>query len=419
MPFYRGDKSNVIPVYDGSFNFHGFVAQGYSRFKSDEFTHYLFVADDLLLNPALNEDNFHAVTGLPIDHCFLASIRRTGPNDRKYWAHSIRGFEWKIRAHGTQGNRELPTYNEARVLIERHGVKSHSLNFEQIWRVPTNWVGWIKCILLRPRFASRYIMSRLLGQRYALPYPMIRGYSDLFVVTADNIEVFRHYCGVLAATDLFAEYAIPTAMALSSAAIVTGDALSLKWRAYWNSLELNELSTSRGSLRTLLNSFPSEQLFIHPIKLSQWWADFEPFSQVEFNISDISADTIPHREIEGVRIEGTDVCLQSIGHDPQLLLPQITLDPSRVSHLRLEVTVPSSTLVQVYFQRLGDSSFSEAKTCQWNVQTGRHCLYSTLGRSLNGKFRIDPGTRLGEYRIHEFSLFQSSVEADDTRHLWN
>ena len=58
VPFYNGDKENVIPVYESSHFFQSFLAQGYNRFAKDEFTHYIFTGDDCLLNPALNENNF-------------------------------------------------------------------------------------------------------------------------------------------------------------------------------------------------------------------------------------------------------------------------------------------------------------------------------------------------------------------------
>lgn len=51
VPFYEGDRPNVIPVYEKSHYFQGYIAQAFSSFFSAHYDHYLFVADDLLLNP--------------------------------------------------------------------------------------------------------------------------------------------------------------------------------------------------------------------------------------------------------------------------------------------------------------------------------------------------------------------------------
>src|SRR5580704_10569699 len=58
MPFYSGDKSNVIPVYEHSFYFQNYVAQGFKSYFKKEYSHYFFVADDMIINPVINEQNY-------------------------------------------------------------------------------------------------------------------------------------------------------------------------------------------------------------------------------------------------------------------------------------------------------------------------------------------------------------------------
>ncbi|MBN8650204.1 MAG: hypothetical protein J0L67_02190 [Cytophagales bacterium] len=57
IPFYAGSETNVIPVYDHSYYFQGYIAQAL-KFISHKFDHYLFIADDLFLNPAINQSNY-------------------------------------------------------------------------------------------------------------------------------------------------------------------------------------------------------------------------------------------------------------------------------------------------------------------------------------------------------------------------
>ena len=43
VPFYTGDKSNVISVYENSHYFQGYVAQGFKSYFKEEFEHYFFI----------------------------------------------------------------------------------------------------------------------------------------------------------------------------------------------------------------------------------------------------------------------------------------------------------------------------------------------------------------------------------------
>jgi len=58
MPFYDGPRLDVIPVYENSFCFQGYVAQALASFYMRDCTHYVFIGDDLLLNPNLNQPLF-------------------------------------------------------------------------------------------------------------------------------------------------------------------------------------------------------------------------------------------------------------------------------------------------------------------------------------------------------------------------
>ena len=49
------DDQEVIPVYETSINFQGYIAQSL-RFLPNDCDYYIFCADDLLLNPDFNEN---------------------------------------------------------------------------------------------------------------------------------------------------------------------------------------------------------------------------------------------------------------------------------------------------------------------------------------------------------------------------
>jgi hypothetical protein len=113
------------------------------------------------------------------------------------------------------------------------------------------------------------------GVRYAMRYPLVGGYSDIFAVSRQCIQPFAHLCGLFAVGRLFVELAIPTALVLAADRIVTEQSLPYQGRALWTAEDRAILDCYGGSLRRLLDEFPAQHLYLHPIKLSQW--DTEPW----------------------------------------------------------------------------------------------------------------------------------------------
>ena len=114
-----------------------------------------------------------------------------------------------------------------------------------------------------------------------LDYPLAASYSDIVLVNGKDMERFSHYCGVFGSSSLFVEVAAPTALILAaSTKISTEKDTILKGRSYWKSPEnvfcesedytFDNLEKSFGSLSDILDRFPNDALYLHPIKLSRW-----------------------------------------------------------------------------------------------------------------------------------------------------
>jgi hypothetical protein len=86
------------------------------------------------------------------------------------------------------------------------------------------------------------------------------------------MDKFALYCGIFAATHLFVEVAIPSALAMASPKLIylAESKLSDGPCALWTPQDFHILETYNQSLSRLLNNFPQGRLFLHPIKLSQW-----------------------------------------------------------------------------------------------------------------------------------------------------
>lgn len=126
-------------------------------------------------------------------------------------------------------------------------------------------------ILYKPRIAD--IKCKVFGKSYNISYPLVGSYSDICVVSAEDIKQFCHYCGVFAATRLFVEIALPTALVLSAKKIITENELDFQGMALWNNNDYKELEKYQKSLKKLLENFPDTILYFHPIKLSKWNAE--------------------------------------------------------------------------------------------------------------------------------------------------
>lgn len=407
MPFYAGDRANVIPVYESSYYFQGFVAQAHRQLRQHGFTHYFFIADDLILNPAVNEGNFQEVMGLPAGHCYLPGFYRSEYGNRRFWGHAIRALRWRTRPPGVEVVHQIPTPDEARARLARHRVDLRALSFERIWKTPDSMGGWLKALARDPKLCARYVASKLGKKTYPLPYPLASGYSDIFIVTADVLPEFARLCGIFAAADLFVEHAIPTAMALSAEWICEEANLKLRGKALWTPEQMAELDRYGCSLTALLDGFPSGHLYLHPIKLSRWMVDLEEGSTCALTGAQILEGAGMRNHVEELRCEGTDLCLKATGGDPIVVIPRMAVSADAQSWAVVELTVPQATMVQLFFETVESPHFREAQSIRWRVGPGRHRLVGRTDGRLTGCFRLDPGTVRGQYRIHRLEVRQS------------
>lgn len=265
VPFYNGNKSNVIAVYENSYYFQGYVAQGFKYFFKETFNHYLFIADDLILNPKINEENYIELFKLSDNTCFLSEIISIHEREDG-WPRINDAFYYKISVAGVEAEEQLPSYADALCALKKFGLQVKPLSYHQIWRKPTSIKDYLSIFKKDPK----YIIRKWSKKKYKMVYPFIGGYSDIFLVSANSIKQFCHYCGVFAATNLFVEVALPTSMVWSATEIITEKELILQGKALWTKEDFIILGKFNNNLKSLLENFPETYLYLHPIKLSKW-----------------------------------------------------------------------------------------------------------------------------------------------------
>ncbi|WP_269225943.1 hypothetical protein [Flavobacterium eburneipallidum] len=268
IPFYTGEKKNVIPVYESSYNFQGYVSQGFKTYFKEEYKHYFFVADDLILNPIINETNYSQHLHLKSKTSFVPET--IGLHERgEFWTHVVKAFNWNVNLPGVEAKNELPDYATALQLFSNFGLEIKPLTYLQLYK-KQEFPGLAKIKKFQSYYSWKKTLIENKNKEFHLSYPLISSYSDVFVISADSIKQFIHYCGVFASTGLFVEIAIPTAIVLSADEIVIEKDLELKGGALWTPEQCEILDKYDRKLELLLNDFPEKLLYLHPIKLSKW-----------------------------------------------------------------------------------------------------------------------------------------------------
>ena len=255
VPFFDGDSPNTIPVFESSYYFQGFFSQGVKKFFSKQYSHYVFVADDLLLNPKINSKNILKELNLDTDKGYIQSV--TALTDVSFeWTHLLPALQTLVPHPDVHAFSELPTMEKAEGLVAKQGLKHGTINHRNL--------QWPKNYRTRRFYSAlRYL------RRVKSTYPAVMGYSDFFIIPAHSIEKFCRFCGIFAAMNLFVEVAIPTAMIFSEIEIVTEKSTRWKGKELWTPVEVEALERDSGlSLNSL--SFSENQLYTHPVKLSKW-----------------------------------------------------------------------------------------------------------------------------------------------------
>jgi hypothetical protein len=285
VPFYEGDKQNVIPVYESSQHFQGYLAQGFKKYFNEEYEHYFFLGDDLILNPAINEDNYQEYFHLNTESSYIPeihSLHHLTNNDtlRFLPVKSITGksrWHWcKIKelvenydhqAYGVENTQEMPSYEEAEAILKKHGYEVKPVSYEDLHG------DVFPLTSATIKFAAHL---NTYFKTFKLAYPVVGSYSDIVIVSKSSIKKFCHYCGVFATNKLFVEFAIPTALLLASEKVITEKEIGKRGNIYWlyTKPELEkydaDMKPYNQNLTELMQKFPADKLYIHPVKLSKW-----------------------------------------------------------------------------------------------------------------------------------------------------
>lgn len=281
IPFYSGEREDVISVYENSYYFQGYIATALSQLKKKNYDYYFIIADDLYLNPDINEENFVDYFKVDEDTAFipgpflLNDVKETRPNRpfAPVWNATKFALNFNIKQRGIDVKKNLPTYDEAKSLLKQHGLDftpeiSRKMFFSKPIFKRSDSLKSMRDNLLRIKlFYDNF--SYILFQK-KIPYPLIGSYSDILIVSNKHLDKLISCSGAFAALNLFVEIALPSAVAYSYPKIISESDLGNFGETYWY-YNHNECEDKyKLSLNYLNNNFPKNCLYIHPIKLSKW-----------------------------------------------------------------------------------------------------------------------------------------------------
>lgn len=280
VPFYDGNRDDVIAVYARSIFFESYIAQAYNVLKKEMFDYFYIIADDMIINPKINENNIQEFFELQDGESWIPHLRKI--KDQKYfWIGTLSAYLYKPTQKYVETNSELPSVEDALKKFKAQGL----LNPMELTRkdVFKNFSLKIKSMGDKARIVLRVLtwLRHPLLKSANLSYPLAASYSDTLLVAGDSMERFAHYCGVFGATSLFVEVAIPTALILASTKkIKTEKDISKTGRSYWktannvfcddSSYLWSNLENEYKDLNDIINRFPKNAIYLHPVKISKW-----------------------------------------------------------------------------------------------------------------------------------------------------
>jgi len=274
QPLASSPNKDVITSYRGSYCFHGMIVDAARRLlKNPAADYYLFIHDDVLLNPRYDAEQLFTSLGIPEGGAFIPYINPLG-GDVNHWSW-ISSFLWKLfypmnkfSGSGIQNLLQFfPDNKQTRKeLEEKYKFKFSNITYNRDITIHNSGVFGnnpysdpTEQMILNGLFEKAYN-----SQIVSLPFPFFHGVSDFFVVDATTLEKMIPILGVMAAAQIFVEIAIPTALIITAQRVKRASEVGFKIDYRWGEdrklLDFEEIK----------NRFNEDLLFIHPVKLSKY-----------------------------------------------------------------------------------------------------------------------------------------------------
>ena len=272
QPLRSSPDPDVYTSYRGSFAFHGMITDAAERLLAKDADYFIFVHDDVLLNPLYNGEQLVERLQVPGNGAFIPYLFSLHP-DAQDWVW-MPGFLWRLfyptnQLSGT-GIENLISYFPNAETMRAKFDEIYGLSFENITYDRTRPINPI--VVVGNQSHGNYITKSVLDGLYVtaegassvqLPFPFIGGNCDFTVLDRKTLEAVVPLLGVTAAANLFVEIAMPTAIACAADRVVQSKDVGLFAEMAWTKEEQRLMTDD-----ILVRRFNEDLLLFHPFKLS-------------------------------------------------------------------------------------------------------------------------------------------------------
>ncbi|MGD9973728.1 MAG: hypothetical protein AB7S77_11775 [Desulfatirhabdiaceae bacterium] len=110
--------------------------------------------------------------------------------------------------------------------------------------------------------------------------------------------------------------------------------------------------------------------------------------------------------------DNAGLILKSAGEDPQLLLPDCIPDSARSLFIKIQITSPTNTELQIFYRTPDAMLYSEKKSVIQSLKQGFNIIHLYIPeRDYLGPLRLDPGKQPGTYVLHSMEIRGVASEA--------
>jgi len=305
LPFVRLDDPDVVTVYRGSYTHAAFITDAMPRLSQIDCDYFVFVHDDVLLNPQLDERNFLASFPLGPDDGFIPWTHQAPAGiDHWAWYYSLlpKLFHPKSLLFGSGIEypnliANLPDAETIRAGFRRSGTPfAETVQIETIAQADTTpgmhtASGSSSAVVLDGLSArldhatplqqsidraSRDALETLTealalaaqrdargseggGTTFTLPIPLAASafFTDCYILPQSRLEAFAHYMGVAGAAGLFVEFIAP---------VLLHAVCERVWKASDFALDFGGFA----ELRRLVDFLDPAVMATHPVKFSMF-----------------------------------------------------------------------------------------------------------------------------------------------------
>jgi|GEM_PF-6444032 len=272
VPFYDGDAPDVIPVIEDSAYHQGYLYQARKELGALGASHLVFIGDDVLLHPSLNEST---IAGVLMPEGEDAYVKQSiGVESFPVtWPHGTGSLRRMRQSRTFAWESALPSLEQARANRIAHGLPIGRYgvpNLRRAWHPGHVWEG-----------------IRRLGK--TPEYPLYASLVDLVAIRRECFAQCAVYGGVTAALGMHVEVGWPSAIHWACGTVATEASIGRHARYLWpagRQLVAREAGKLRflgrpdtirafedryaRSVKRLEADLADDELMVHPVKLSRW-----------------------------------------------------------------------------------------------------------------------------------------------------